>query len=412
MIRILHFSDYHLGSDSYGKPDPATGINQRTLDFATRLDELIEFAFSNGVDVVLFAGDAFKNAHPSPTVQKLLAERIWRLAKGGVRVFLLAGNHDLPRMVANVTAFSVYPALEVENVTVAERAGIYVVETATGERLQIAAMPHFWRSALLAEIDRPLAPEEVDRAIDRMVAEKVAYLAERLNPNLPAVLTAHCHVNQAAISDAQDMYGISDFQVLLSSVAHRSFPYVALGHIHKKQVLADDRPGGCFVAYSGSLDRVDFSEEKEDKGFYVVDYEGTGLAHEPVFQSVAARRFVTVSATPSSDAPTESVLDAIAKHDISDAIVRVRLSTPRDLYATIDLGAVRRSLEPAYDARVHPIYEREHVVLRDPRFAGQLSEAQALEEYVRSETSLARDADELLRLGRDLINDVLSGAGA
>ncbi|MGH2728414.1 MAG: metallophosphoesterase family protein, partial [Actinomycetota bacterium] len=325
-----------------------------------------------------------------------------------VRVFLLAGNHDLPRMVANVTAFSVYPALEIENVTVAERAGVYTVETARADILQIAAMPHFWRSALLAQIDKPLSPQEVDRAIDRMVAEKVDQLAGQLNPALPAVLTAHCHVTKARVSTAQDLYGISDFELSLSSIAHRAFPYVALGHIHKPQALADDWRTGTFAAYSGSLDRVDFGEEGEDKGFYVFDLEDGRLASEPHFEAVAARRFVTVDATPATDAPTESVLAAVAKKYVADAIVRVRISAPRELYAAVDLAAVRRALEPAYDARVQPIYEQEEVAIRDPRFAGQISEAQALEEYIRSQASFAKDADDLLRLGRELINDVVS----
>lgn len=410
MIRLLHFSDLHLGSDSYGKPDPETGINQRILDFGARLDELVAFAIDNRVDVVLFAGDAFKNAHPSPTVQKMLAERIRRLAKASVRVFLLAGNHDLPRMIANVTAFSVYPALEVENVRVAERAGVYLIETAGGERLQIAAMPHFWRSAFMTQIDAPLAPLDLDRQIDRMVAQKVADLAEKLNPNLPAVLTAHCHVTRAQVSTAQDLYGISDFELSLSSVAHRAFPYVALGHIHKPQVLADDWRSGTFAAYSGSVDRVDFGEEGEQKGFFVFELEGSNLVAEPHFEPVAARRFVTVAATPASEAPTQSIVDAIAKHDIDDAVVRLRVQASRDLYSTLDLAAIRRALEPAYDARVQPIVEQEEVVLRDPRFAGHLSEAQALEEYVRSEKTLSKDADDLLRMGRDLINDVLAEA--
>jgi DNA repair protein SbcD/Mre11 len=412
MIRILHFSDYHLGSDSYGKPNPETGINQRIHDFAARLDQLIDFALANEVDVVLFAGDAFKNAHPTPTVQKLLAERIWRLAKGGVRVFLLAGNHDLPRMIANVTAFSVYPALEVDNVTVAERAGVYTLETAKGERLQIAAMPHFWRSALLAQVARPLSPTQIDDEINALVAAKVNALAEQINPSVPVVMTAHLHVDKANVSTAQELYGVSDFQIPLSSLAHRAFPYVALGHIHKPQVLSDDWKGGTFAAYSGSLERVDFGEEHERKGFYVVDLEGGKLVAEPHFETVDARSFVTVSATPSTDAPTESVLDAIAKLDIADAIVRVRIAAPRDLYAAVDLDAVRNALAPAYDARIQPVYEQEEVSLRDPRFQGHLSEAQALEEYVRSEASFAADAEELLRLGRDLINDVLSEAGS
>ena len=412
MIRILHFSDYHLGSDSYGKPNPETGINQRIHDFAARLDELIDFALANAVDVVLFAGDAFKNAHPTPTVQKLLAERIWRLAKGGVRVFLLAGNHDLPRMIANVTAFSVYPALEVDNVTVAERAGVYLVETANGEQLQIAAMPHFWRSALLAQVARPLSPSQIDAEINALVAAKVNALAEQINPSVPAVLTSHVHVNKANVSTAQELYGVSDFEIPLSSLANRAFPYVALGHIHKPQVLSDDWKGGTFAAYSGSLERVDFGEEKEQKGFYVVDLEDGRILAEPHFEPVRARAFVTVDATPATEAPTESVLAAVASRDLADAIVRVRIRAPRDLYAAVDLDAVRGALEPAYDARIQPVYDQEEVALRDPRFHGQLSEAQALEEYVRSEASLAGDADQLLRLGRELINDVLSGTGS
>jgi DNA repair protein SbcD/Mre11 len=413
MIRILHFSDYHLGSDSYGKPNPETGINQRIHDFADRFDELIEFALGNEVDVVLFSGDAFKNAHPSPTVQKLLAERVWRLAKAGVRVFLLAGNHDLPRMVANVTAFSVYPALEVDNVVVAERAGVYTIDTAKGERLQIAAMPHFWRSALLAQIDKPLSPPQIDDEVNALVAAKVNLLAERINPTLPVVMTAHLHVDKANVSTAQELYGVSDFQIPLSSLAHRAFPYVALGHIHKPQTLSDDWRNGTYAAYAGSLERVDFGEEHEDKGFYIVDMEHGRLAREPHFEHecLNTRRFVTVNATPSTDSATASILAAIAEHDVAEAIVRVRISAPRDLYTSIDQEAVRRALEPAYDARVQPIYEQDEVTLRDPRFQGPLSESQALEEYVRSEKSLAGDADELLRLGREMINDVYAGAG-
>lgn len=405
MIRLIHFSDYHLGSDTHGRPNPETGINQRIHDFAGRLDELIDFAFANQVDLVLFAGDAFKNAHPTPTVQKLLAERIWRLAKGGIRVFLLAGNHDLPRMVSGVTAFSVYPALEVDNVIVAERAGVYSVVTAKGETLQVAAMPHFWRSGLLAQIDKPLSPQEVDREIDRLVAARVGEMADQLNPTLPAVLTAHCHVANARVSTAQDLYGISDFELVLSSLAHRAFPYIALGHIHKPQVLADDWRRGSFAAYSGSLDRIDFGEEEEDKGFFVVDLERGRPLAEPHFEAVAARRFVTISVTPSGDDPSSEVRAAIERVPVADAIVRVQVHAPRDRYALIDQAQIRAALTPAYDARVQPFHEEATISGRDPRFAEEMTYAQALEEFAKSE--FGSEADEVVRLGKEVIDEVV-----
>ncbi len=409
MIRLLHFSDYHLGSDFYGRPNPETGINQRIHDFAERLDELIEFALGNEVSIVLFAGDAFKNANPTPTVQKLLAERVKRLAKAGVQVFMLAGNHDLPRMIANVTAFSVYPALEVENVTVAERAGVYALTTAGGETLQIAAMPHFWRSAFTSRIDKTLIPRDIDREIDKMVAAKVGELAEALNPNLPAVLTAHCHVTRAKISTAQDLYGISDFELSLSSIAHRAFPYVALGHIHKPQVLSGDWRTGTFAAYSGSLDRVDFGEEGEQKGFYVVDLENGRPIAEPVFVPVRAREFLTVKVRLGASDPTETVLGAIAGQPIAGSVVRVQIDAPRDVWAEVSIDRLREALGESYDYRIQPQFPSDDPIAgRDPRFAEPMTEAKALGEFVRGDPSLAPDADELIRLGRELIDDVVT----
>lgn len=404
MIRFIHFSDLHLGSDTYGKPNPETGISQRIHDFAARLDEVVDFAFEHDVGLVLFAGDAFKNSHPTPTVQTMLAERIWRLAKGGKRVFLLAGNHDLPRMVRNVTALSVYPTLEVANVVVAERAGIYTMDLGD-ERLQIAALPHFWRSALVSQIDETLAPRDIDRAIDRLVADKVSEVAERLSPTLPAILTAHCHVTKAQVSTAQDLYGISDFELSLSSLANRAFPYIALGHIHKPQVLAGDWRDGTFAAYSGSLERVDFGEEKETKGFYVVDMENGRLIAEPHFEPVSSRRFATVSVAPKAEDPTDEVLAAVDSAGVADAIVRVVVACDRARYGTLDQARVRAALASAYDARLQPAYEQEAVELRDPRFSDDLSYADALQEYASSE--FGADAEDVVRLGREIIDEVV-----
>ena len=53
VIRILHFADLHLGVETYGRPDPATGLSTRLLDFLRAFDELVDFAIEEQVDVVL-----------------------------------------------------------------------------------------------------------------------------------------------------------------------------------------------------------------------------------------------------------------------------------------------------------------------------------------------------------------------
>ena len=95
-MRVLHFSDLHIGVENYGRTDPNTGLSTRLGDFLAALDELVEFALSNQVDLVVLAGDAYKGRDPSQTHQREFAIRLRRLSAAGIPTFLLAGNHDLP----------------------------------------------------------------------------------------------------------------------------------------------------------------------------------------------------------------------------------------------------------------------------------------------------------------------------
>src|SRR5512143_1227592 len=69
-INVLHFADIHIGMENYGHIDSGTGINSRVIDFLRRFDEVIDYGLSHDVDLVIFAGDAFKTRDPSPTLQR------------------------------------------------------------------------------------------------------------------------------------------------------------------------------------------------------------------------------------------------------------------------------------------------------------------------------------------------------
>ena len=72
-LRLVHFADLHLGIELHGSPDPATGLSTRVQDFLRVFDAVIDYAVSERVDAVLFAGDAFKNRDPNPTLQRAFA---------------------------------------------------------------------------------------------------------------------------------------------------------------------------------------------------------------------------------------------------------------------------------------------------------------------------------------------------
>ena len=148
-MRIVHFSDLHIGVENYGRLDPTTGLSTRMGDFLSAFDELVEYCLTNSVDLVVFAGDAFKSREPKQTQQREFAKRIARLANAGVQVFLLVGNHDLPYALAQATSVEIYDTLAVQNVTVADRVGTWMIETMSGP-VQIVGLPWPRRSVLLS----------------------------------------------------------------------------------------------------------------------------------------------------------------------------------------------------------------------------------------------------------------------
>ncbi len=421
VLRLLHLADLHLGVQSGGRIDPATGLNRRIVDVCDRFDELCAYAEAEHIHAVLFAGDAFNNQHPNPTLQSLFAARVRRLAKTGAAVFLLIGNHDLPRMASLAHPFSIYEALEVDGVVVGDRARVYRLPLlgAPAPELQLAALPHFSKHQVLARLGN-----DVD--IDEAVASTIRGLGDGIDPSLPAVFVGHCHVNQADVGETSSLFGVSDVEVPLSTLTSgQPFGYYALGHIHKRQVLRSDP----FVAYPGSLERMDFGEGEridvtsdgtvarrpaEPKGFFRFDLDRSGwaLAGEPSFVEVAARRFVTLRLGDlDADRPSDDIIARVASArahgvELHDAFVRVTGSVETSDRARVSSVVVRDAIPEAYDV-VLALESRSAALVRDPRFAQRMSETQALDRYIETREDWADDADALRRLGRELIAEVL-----
>ncbi|MGH2760250.1 MAG: metallophosphoesterase family protein [Actinomycetota bacterium] len=427
-LRLLHFADLHLGVETGGRTNPSSGLNQRVHDVCARLDELCETVADEKVHAVLFAGDAFMNPRPSPTLQKLFAEGVRRLVRSGASVFLLVGNHDLPKMAGIAHPHAIYPALEVEGVVVGERAEVYRLALgpdAPVSHLQVAALPHFSRSEVVARLE---ADEDPARFIQERVAERVGTLGRSIDPSLPSVFVGHCHVNQADIGSAQTLFGISDVEVPLSTLTSgQPFPYYALGHVHRCQVLQDDP----FVAYSGSLERVDYGEgeridasasapvsirDAEAKGFFRFDLVAPNgewtIASEPRFRPVSARRFVTIrlgpidASDPATDVQERLRLVRAAGADLTDAFVRVTATIDAADRSRVTNSSLRSLVPESYDVRL-ALETQESTLVRDPRFAQRMTELDALERFVGSKSDWSDDHDELLRLGRELVAEVL-----
>src|SRR5579871_4530876 len=190
-MKILHFADLHIGVENYSRPDPDTGLPSRLHDFLAAFDELVDYALEESVDLVIFAGDAYKSREPTQTHQREFARRVRRLTVAGIPVFLLVGNHDLPNAVSRANALEIFQTLAIDNVYVGSKIGTTVVQTRGGP-VQIVAVPWPNRSTLLTKEDyRSLSVDEIDRKIEELLADLIAREAEALDTSIPAILTAH-----------------------------------------------------------------------------------------------------------------------------------------------------------------------------------------------------------------------------
>jgi len=350
-MRILHFSDLHIGVENYGRPDPKTGLSTRLGDFLDSLDQVVEFALNEGVDLVLLAGDAYKGRDPTQTHQREFAKRLNRLSKAGIPTFLLVGNHDLPAASSRATAVDIFPTLEVANIHVGNSLKTYDVPTPSGP-LQVLAVPWPRRSAILSREDsRGMSIEQVRQTLEKRLTDGIEVAASQLDATIPAILTGHVTVNGATVGTERSMMLGQDHVLLVSALDRPQVEYIALGHIHKHQILRPDPP---MVVYSGSLQRVDFSEEGDEKGFCVIDLDPAAPQGQRMtkfeFHKLDARSFVTVDVTlePQDVDPTATVVRAIARKEIAGAVVRVRISLAAESDAHLKETEIRAALEPAH----------------------------------------------------------------
>ena len=379
----MHLADIHIGMENYGRLDPATGLNGRVMDFLRRLTEAVDYALENEVDLVLFAGDAYKTRDPNSTYRREFSRRIKRLADAGIPVVLLVGNHDLPSQDKRASSIDIFHTLDVPNVTVGNRDRLHLVTTRRGEPIQVATVPYPVRQRLLSRDehkDKTIA--ELDLFVQQLVAENIQALAEQVDPSIPAVLLGHFSVSDAKYGSERTVMLGRDVVVLKSVLAVPAWDYVALGHIHRHQELNKGQQPP--IVYAGSLERIDFGEEKESKGFVIADV-CRGHA-EWAFHRVQARRFLTIRDDVREQAdPLAALLDTIAGHDTAEAIVRVIVQAEPEQEGLLNDREIRRALDDTYYvASISKEMERAYRQRLGGESPEELTPAELLGHYLKS----------------------------
>jgi exonuclease SbcD len=413
-MKVLHFADAHIDMQNYGRHDPETGLPLRVLDFLKSLDTIVDAAIAERVDLVIFAGDAYRDRAPAPTFQREWGRRIIRLSQARIPTLLLVGNHDLAPAAGKAPAIQEFDTLNVPLVRVLARPELLNPDALWGLPLQVIAWPWLSRSAIIAA--RGLSGADtagVNAQIIEIVIEETNAWLEKAEASLPIILTAHASVEGAAYGSERTVMLGSDWLVPASLVRDPRLDYVALGHIHKPQNLNEGRHPP--VIYPGSIERVDFGEAGEPRYFVIADV-ARGRTRVDWRELSGTRRFIerrAALAAPqgavevSAGIIAERLRSALPPQaELEGAIVKLTVEYPREYEALIDESALRKYAAQAFEFHLvrRPQIEA-RVRLPGDQAVSSLSPLDLLEQYW-----LARKVDpEETRALQKLAGEIITG---
>lgn len=402
-MKLLHFADAHIDMANYGRHDPSTGLPMRVLDFLKSLDAIVDAAISEKVDLVIFAGDAYKDRSPAPTFQREWGRRIMRLSQAQIPTLLLIGNHDISPAAGRAHALQEFKTLQVPFVKVLDQPCFLKPEDLWDLPVQVIAMPWIARSGLMAVTGETDSTEAFSR-IEGNMGELIEGFIEEANSSLPIIFTAHASIEGAKFGGERLVMLGNDLVLSGSLVKNQRFNYVAMGHIHKPQdVNEGNQPP---VIYPGSIERVDFGEAKEDRFFVIAEIESGKDTQVEWIQLTGVRKFIDRrTVLRSSENVTEALKDALPNpKEMSEAIVRLSVEYPREWDTLIDETALRKYTEGAFEFHlVKKPQSDARVRIPEGQVVSSLSPLDLLAQYF--ESAKIKDADELQKLAQEIISE-------
>ncbi len=379
-MRFIHAADLHIDSPLRGLSRyPGAPLDR--LRGATRraLERLVDLALDERVDFVLLAGDLYDGDWQDFHTGLYVREQMVRLARAGIRVFVVQGNHDAHGVISRQVPWP-------DNVKVFSSRG---AETVRLDALGVAVHGHSFP-------DRKV-PED-------LVAGYPPPVAGYFNIGL-----LHTSLTGA---EGHDTYAPTSLPVLRA----KGYDYWALGHVHARQVMSE-RPR---VVFPGNL-QGRHARETGAKGCELVAAEGAGGAVETRFVPLDVVRWhqfdIDLGAVAHYDDLSAHLRQALVAGIGDDApqalhAVRVTLTGRTPLYA--HEARLPGTLEAAVQAAAHDVappevwIEQVRIDLRSPIDRAQLAEgAGALGELVRGVDVLFADAAALQGFCRDHLAEVL-----
>jgi len=336
-MRFIHTADIHLGK-TYRN---SLGEAERYEDFFRCLSGIVENALSDNVDFVLIGGDLFHTGQILPKTFAKTIETLQPLKEAGIPCIAIEGNHDWIHRRNNISwmeALSEMGYIRLLRPDRTEDGGYrfepFDEETGMGGHIEIGGLNIYGLGYIGAQ-----AGSHVERICNAVTSENNLLLF---------------HVGIWKYSPVE----IGNMKIEEAHPLAEKFSYVALGHGHKPYVI--ETPEGKPYAYNpGAPERVNFGEEKYDKGYYFVTVEDGKFS--PEFRPTNPRPMLV------------EIIDLDGAKDADNALARFREQVKEKLAGQTDERAPLLELKLAGRVGFHPFeLGRERLRLALDEFASPL----------------------------------------
>ena len=276
-MKILHTADWHLG--------------QRFLHFDRKIEHdqilhwLTKFIQQNSIDLLIIAGDIFDTGNPPNYALQQYYNFLKNILKTRCKnIIIIGGNHDSPSMLnapkdlLNILNVHVVGSIEKsENQEINIQKEIIELQNEEGNLIGVIAAVPFLRDRDLKFGASGETSEQRVQAIKNGIAKHYQLAGEAAEKytknNIPIIATGHLFAAGGTASDSENDIHIGNLGQVTAQHFPDIFHYVALGHLHKPQVVGQKE----YIRYSGSPIPLSFSERDDQKQVLVIEFEATQI---------------------------------------------------------------------------------------------------------------------------------------
>jgi exonuclease SbcD len=262
-LKILHTADWHIGKQLL------------KVDFSDDMDLFFEWLINtiqeNNINVLLMSGDLFDQANPSQAAMKQYYSFLKQLLPLKCKVILTGGNHDSPHVINAPKELLEILEIKVVGGVPNDISELFVEIEIDNQKVVVAAIP-FLRDK---DIRNALPGESYEDKIELIrsgIANYFAKVNEYYSKNyegIPFIVMAHLYAQGAIVSESEREIQIGNQAGVEAKIFGDTPNYVALGHIHKPQIVGLDH-----IRYSGSPIQLSFSEKDDQKEVVILELQG------------------------------------------------------------------------------------------------------------------------------------------